>query len=433
MRQYARRFLGMAGLLSLGVLTLAGCSDQYSDAVNFRVRTDPVFLDKPSLDDRFEADPPGTLPLMKLDQINDILSPYYGGRDKMKVMDPEQLSEGDRQKFQQGLEKLFGTPQEPHLFKGASEDAIKTVFNVSAKELPETIAHGGRYYRVQCLTCHGLEGDGRGPTAPWVNPHPRDYRPGKFKFTSVNQVTLKYKPLREDLHRTLYNGVEGTSMPAFNLLSEKDLQLLVSYVIYLSIRGQSEYETMKAGADEVTGEFKAKRLEKSIGAALEENAKLILDSWVESQSKKIDAVAYPFDRDNAEKMKTSVLRGYALFTADPAAVERAFPGDSKAMTLAKEYKCATCHIDFGRRAKFAFDEWGTLSRPANLTINVYRGGRRPIDLYWRMHSGINGSGMAAFGSKTGDKSEDERIWDVVNFVEALPYPGMRAKYGIIID
>src|ERR671935_235750 len=72
----------------------------------------------------------------------------------------------------------------------------------------ETLAHGSRVYRVHCLQCHGVTGDGRGPTAAWVNPHPRDYRQGIFKFQSRDQTEDKgygtvRKPAKEDLVRTL--------------------------------------------------------------------------------------------------------------------------------------------------------------------------------------------------------------------------------------
>ena len=69
----------------------------------------------------------------------------------------------------------------------------------------------------------------------------------------------------------------------------------------------------------------------------------------------------------------------------------------------------------GERTRSADD----ISR--DLTRAVYRGGRRPLDFYYRIHSGINGSGML----KQGKNLTPEQIWDVVNFVRALPYPEMR--------
>ena len=67
--------------------------------------------------------------------------------------------------------------------------------------------------------------------------------------------------------------------------------------------------------------------------------------------------------------------------------------------------------------KNSLDDWGQPLRPANLNRGVYKGGRRPIDLYWRIAKGINGAKMPAHYPTI----EPERIWDLVNFVLELPY------------
>ena len=56
--------------------------------------------------------------------------------------------------------------------------------------------------------------------------------------------------------------------------------------------------------------------------------------------------------------------------------------------------------------------------PRNLRKGVYRGGRRPVDLYWRIHNGIDGSGMPE-SNKAALKEDD--LWDLVNYVLELPY------------
>ena len=48
---------------------------------------------------------------------------------------------------------------------------------------------------------------------------------------------------------------------------------------------------------------------------------------------------------------------------------------------------------------------------------MYKGGRRPIDIYWRIAKGINGATMPAHDTVL----TPEQIWDLVNFVLALPY------------
>ena len=64
----------------------------------------------------------------------------------------------------------------------------------------------------------------------------------------------------------------------------------------------------------------------------------------------------------------------------------------------------------------SLDGWQNPLRPANLNDGVYKGGRRPIDLYWRLAKGINGAKMPAHAGILND----DQIWDIVNFVLALP-------------
>jgi hypothetical protein len=51
-------------------------------------------------------------------------------------------------------------------------------------------------------------------------------------------------------------------------------------------------------------------------------------------------------------------------------------------------------------------------------MGIYRGGRRPIDLYYRLEAGINGSGMPKAPLDELEK------WQVIDYVLSLPYePG----------
>lgn len=64
----------------------------------------------------------------------------------------------------------------------------------------------------------------------------------------------------------------------------------------------------------------------------------------------------------------------------------------------------------------SLDAWDNPLRPANLIEGTYKGGRRPLDLYWRIAKGINGAKMPAHAGIL----TDDQMWDVVNFVLALP-------------
>ena len=65
------------------------------------------------------------------------------------------------------------------------------------------------------------------------------------------------------------------------------------------------------------------------------------------------------------------------------------------------------------------DTWGNAHKPRNLTLGQYRGGRRPVDVYRRLFVGIKGTQMTGYGSALSE----EEIWELVNYVLALPYEG----------
>jgi mono/diheme cytochrome c family protein len=77
----------------------------------------------------------------------------------------------------------------------------------------------------------------------------------------------------------------------------------------------------------------------------------------------------------------------------------------------------------GELVASANDEWGNPDVPRNLTLGVFRGGRRPIDIYRRIYAGINGSKMPGIGdSKKPDGSpllSQEDLWALVHYVGSL--------------
>lgn len=380
----------------VGLATLAGCVEGYPADLAYGVRTDPLVQKEPSETPPL-LDRPGQFPLMHFASLNDAHYPLRLGMNQFSAYDPMKLPAGDRAKFSQGLDKLFGKPAEPKV------EGIKAETSQELKLDQSTLTQGSILYRRHCLHCHGTTGDGRGPTAAWVNPHPRDYRQGVFKFTSSKESPGKRKPLREDLARTIRQGIESSSMPAFNLLTEDEVQQLVSYVIHLSLRGQTEFATMtEALSDNKPSDF-------TIDGSLSFWIDTLGDEWKKAPSDQIDPGSYPYEGADAAALKDSVYRGWQSFL-NPA-------GGA----------CIACHLDYGRQGPYRFDQWGTLVHPADLTRGVYRGGRRPIDLFWRIRAGIPPSAMAPFDR------DDRQIWDLVNFVLVLPYKDLHKEYGIKID
>lgn len=86
---------------------------------------------------------------------------------------------------------------------------------------------GRETYGLYCVGCHGEQGDGAGPAARFLDPKPRDFRVGRLKFASVESGQ---PPRDEDYLRVITDGLQGTAMPAFPLLSNTEKEALVAYV-----------------------------------------------------------------------------------------------------------------------------------------------------------------------------------------------------------
>lgn len=85
---------------------------------------------------------------------------------------------------------------------------------VSAK----TLNVGYDTYMEYCYQCHGVNGDGAGPAAYGMNPQPRNFQQGLFKFASVTSGEL---PTDEDLRYTIRHGLKGTQMLPWDLSNER--------------------------------------------------------------------------------------------------------------------------------------------------------------------------------------------------------------------
>ncbi|HMC89584.1 MAG TPA: c-type cytochrome [Gemmataceae bacterium] len=393
-KKASRTLCGLAPLFLCATL-LTGCDlDGYPDDLRYPARTDVLVTDKPKVD-ALEFDRPGDFPGI-------LLAGLPQKEKESIILDPAKLSADPRGALEDELVRIFGTPANPSAEIGNQD--LASLLKLDR----DTLKRGSTVYRQQCLHCHGLSGDGRGATAPWINPHPRDYRQGIFKFTSSSQDEGSRKPRKYDLLRTLREGIEGTSMPSFRLLPEEDLEALASYVIHLSMRGETEFQVIRAI---LKGEAEGK---------VQENVKdylnLVVGNWQSAQGSMIKPPAYPGDSMKTDEEREKYLK---------ASIERGF----NLITRGKSSACLGCHTDFGRQSAYKYDAWGTVVKPLDLTTGVYRGGRRPIDLYWRVHSGINGVTMPASSSNL----TPEEVWDVVNFLQVLPYPKMREKYGVKLE
>jgi mono/diheme cytochrome c family protein len=253
-------------------------------------------------------------------------------------------------------------------------------------------------YRQQCYHCHGAEGGGDGSTARFLNPRPRDYRPGIFKFIAEKS---KAHPRNEDLFRVLSEGIYTTAMPSFRRFTDAQLWGLADYVKLLSIRGETEI-LMISDYDSAEG---------IQPETLLENYRLVVERWRNAQN---DFVAY--EGEIPESTPERIARGRDLYMDANGA------------------NCVKCHGATGRgdgesvknNPEDATDEWGDPILPRDLTRGLFRFGRRPIDIYRRIYAGINGTPMPEhFGMQITEKDgtkrllDEDDVWDLVFYVRSL--------------
>jgi len=101
----------------------------------------------------------------------------------------------------------------------------------------EAAKRGAKAFGRYCISCHGTSGDGRGPSADWIDPRPRILTSGTFKFRSTPSGEL---PTDDDILRTITNGLNHTYMPTWRALTELERKDLVQYVKSLSPRFAAE-------------------------------------------------------------------------------------------------------------------------------------------------------------------------------------------------
>lgn len=367
-----------------------------------------------------------------------------------------------RQLVQNALDDNFGTPNQLvawEKFSAIDFGAPQPGAADKERHVAGWRLHKGRnLYMQHCQHCHGVSGDGNGPTARFLNPRPRDYRQGVFKFKSTKPAL---KPARTDLVHILEQGIPGTYMPSFVLLGEENLGLIVDYVRWLSIRGQMEIrlasdfaaagatpkdiessvenavqaakeEKKKPNKTQIkndTTEEVLKGINEELAATIESAATDIAEAWTTAEEP--DNVVKPKVK-RTPPTKESIARGKQLFLSQ---------------VKGKETKCVDCHGPAGRgdgpntelfwaipgttperkyEAVGLHDVWGQPQKPRDLTRGVYRGGRRPIDLYRRFYGGIPGTQMPEFGGTV--LKTDEEVWDLVNYVLSIPFDGKESPY-----
>ncbi len=335
----------------------------------------------------------------------------------------EQFSAQKLKELDEVLVALFGTPDDPH---------VPTLSNADVKELLDPkklkMAAGpvgrdelGRrmgLYREHCAHCHGISGDGAGPTAALLNPYPRDYRKGVFKFKST---PIGKKPTRDDLGLILTNGIPDTAMPSFKLLPEDELESIIQYVQYLALRGEVERllidELAELSEEEALTSADEDEMVRNVVSG-------VFASWMGAAD---EATMIPAP-DGDVTHEVSVRLGRELFYGPVAGCVKCHgdsalgDGDQPAMyddwtkdVYNPSDEKADEHLAQFRKLDTALEP--RQIRPRDLRRQAFRGGHRPIDIFRRVRNGIDGTGMPAAASDLSD----QQVWHLVAYVRSLRF------------
>ena len=205
---------------------------------------------------------------------------------------------------------------------------------------------GAELFEDHCALCHGARGEADGEASYLLFPPARDFSRGRFKLTS----TQNGAPSDEDLIASLRRGMPGSSMPAWDWMSDADLRGLAQHVRGLAVDGLT-------------------RRWRAAGSTAEEDAEL------------------------------RALALAQLTPGEPVDVGRPAPETKAARALgASVYRdnCAACHGAEGRgMPEPSRDDDGSLNWARDLTAGVLKGGASHAELSQRLQSGMHGTAMPA--------------------------------------
>ncbi len=104
---------------------------------------------------------------------------------------------------------------------GLMNPLVEKAYADEKKATPEMIEKGKSIYATLCVSCHGLNGDGKGPVAAALTPKPADFTDGQWEHGGSPQK----------IYDTITKGIPGTTMVPFGgQLSEEDRWAVVFYV-----------------------------------------------------------------------------------------------------------------------------------------------------------------------------------------------------------
>ncbi len=356
------------------------------------------------------------------------------------------------------IETLFGTPNEPRWpveLISQPSDSLVDLDRLQRAAGPISSLQDGSHlglYRELCVDCHGLTGNGFGPASLAMNPYPRDFRHGVFKWKSTPRND---KPTRDDLRRTLLHGAGGTAMPSFAVVAEDDLEALLDYVIYLSVRGEVERELLAEAVELGYAE-----------TAPEANLRIVAPAWIEDEANNTDTLNDTATLSEGAEATLKIVRDVTQEWSDAESRVIQVPApsvanDEESVQRGRDLfhgpiaNCVGCHGPSGNGSAITldYDDWtkeyssrlgltptdrdaikpfrkagAPKPRPIvarRLQQGVFRGGGESDTLYRRITQGVAGTPMPSLEvvQTANEKGlTPDQVWDLVHYLESLGTP-----------
>lgn len=107
--------------------------------------------------------------------------------------------------------------------EGSNDSSAGSTVSAAPKFTPLMVTEGKTVFEANCAGCHGINGNGAGPAAAALNPKPRNFVEGNYKYPVGAKDT--------DLFKTLEKGIAGSAMPAWkDALSEDQRWSVIAYI-----------------------------------------------------------------------------------------------------------------------------------------------------------------------------------------------------------
>ncbi|HYC78003.1 MAG TPA: c-type cytochrome [Planctomycetota bacterium] len=223
---------------------------------------------------------------------------------------------------------------------------------------------GWAAYVKHCAPCHGESGRGDGVAARFLDPPPRDFDRGRFRFTSTENDA----PSGKDLFEVIGAGLPGTAMLPFAHLGEDEVWAVADVVLA----------------------FRARGLRRRLAAAGVEG-----DALAAAVRARTRAVPADDPADEPPQTAESAAQGLVLFRAH----------------------CAKCHgADLrGADAPPMVAEEGHATPAPDLAAGDFKQTPLKRNLFDRIRLGLPGAPMPAIPRAQLD---DESVWRIVHYLLA---------------